>query len=136
MSSKNRDALIDSTHFPYILIRDFLLSNILGDDRDEILYWSGKELARQFLLTEKEDITESFSHCGFGELAVLKKDKNKQTFQLMGDLIETRLLNPAASFQLEAGFLAEQMTHLSGYSCETKVEIMDGKTVNLIVIRD
>lgn len=136
MSSKNRNALIDSTHFPYILIRDFLLSNMLGEDMDEILYWSGKELARQFLLTEKEDITESFSHCGFGELVVLKKDKYKQTFQLKGDLIETRLLNPAASFQLEAGFLAEQMTHLSGYTCETKAEIMGGKTVNLIVIHD
>lgn len=136
MSSKNRNTLIDSQHFPYILIRDFLLSNILGEDTDEILYWSGKELARQFPLAEKKDIVESFSHCGFGELVALKKNKNRQIFQLRGELIETRLLNEVASFQLEAGFLAEQVTRLSELPCETKVEIMSKKIVNLIVIND
>lgn len=136
MTLKNRNELIDSTHFPYMLIRDFLLSNILGDDMEDILYWSGKELAREFPLTEKEDIIASFSHCGFGDLEKIKQEKNKHSFILKGDLVATRLLNESATFQLEAGFLAEQITRITGNSCEVQVEIKSKLEVGLVVCFD
>lgn len=136
MSQDKRSELIDSPYFQYILIRDFLLSNILGDDTNEILYWSGKELARQFPLTEKDALIASFSHCGFGELSLIKNEKNQTYYQLKGDLIKTRLLNDDVSFQLEAGYLAEQMNHITGSSCEASVTVTDKKEVLLIVTID
>lgn len=133
MSQDKRSELIDSPHFNYILIRDILLTNILGDDTDEILYWSGKELARQFPLTEKDAVIDSFSHCGFGELILIKSEKDQNQYQLTGDLVSTRLLNPDVSFQLEAGYLAEQINHITGSSCEARVTITDKKEVLLVV---
>lgn len=134
MSTNKRDIIIDSPHFKYMLIRDFLLTNILAGDTDEILYWSGKELARQFPLTDQEDIEHSFSHCGFGDLTLLEADKNQQIYQLSGDLITTRLLFEGASFQLEAGFLAEQTQRIKGLPCEASVEINEKKEILLTVV--
>lgn len=136
MSKDKRSELIDSPHFQYILIRDFLLSNILGEDIDEILYWSGKELARQFPLEKQDAIAPSFTHCGFGDLTLIKSEKNQNQYQLKGDLVETRLLNEKISFQLEAGYLAEQMNHITGSSCEASVTLTDKKDVFLFVTID
>lgn len=136
MAQDKRNELIDSPHFQYILIRDFLLTNILGEDTDEVLYWSGKELARQFPLAEQDAIVPSFTHCGFGDLTLIKSEKNKNQYQLNGELVETRLLNENVSFQLEAGYLAEQMNHITGSPCEASVTITDKNEIFLIVTID
>lgn len=136
MTQDKRSELIDSPHFQYILIRDFLLSNILGEDTDEVLYWSGKELARQFPLSENDAIVASFTHCGFGDLTLVKSEKKQNHYQLNGDLVRTRVLNENVSFQLEAGYLAEQMNHITGSSCEASVTITDKKEVFLILTID
>ena len=60
MNSENENArIIDNEHFSYLLIRDYLLGNILGEHTDEILYWAGKDLARQFPLKSQEDLYET-----------------------------------------------------------------------------
>ncbi|HRL00713.1 MAG TPA: DUF2507 domain-containing protein, partial [Trichococcus flocculiformis] len=84
------------------------LGNILGEHTDEILYWAGKDLARQFPLKSQEDLYEAMIYCGFGQLELLKKEKNAQQYRLESDLVTVRTQNEQVSFQLEAGFLAQQ----------------------------
>lgn len=129
MSKNEREQMIDSPHFPYLLIRDHLLTNLLGNEADEILYWGGKELARQFPLTAEEDIIDAFAHCGFGILSFIKEDKNSTTYSLSGDLVATRLLNEEVSFQLEAGFLAEQLSRTQKRPIEAQAAITKAKEV-------
>lgn len=136
MSTNDREELINSEHFPVIMIRDFLLNNILGQETDDILYWSGKQLARQFPLIHVKDLQESFRYCGFGTLSLHKEERHRDIYYLTGSIIETRLLKPDASFHLEAGFLAEQIELTKGKPCEVQVKhpeqaITD--TVQLIV---
>lgn len=128
MNPENENAqIIDNEHFPYLLIRDYLIGNILGEHTDEILYWAGKDLARQFPLKDKEDIYEAMIYCGFGELELLKKDAKTQQYRLSSDLVTVRLQSETATFQLEAGFLAEQIQMTTGVLCEAKSEIIIGK---------
>ena len=128
MNPENENArIIDNEHFSYLLIRDYLLGNILGEHTDEILYWAGKDLARQFPLKSQEDLYEAMIYCGFGQLELLKKEKNTQQYRLESDLITVRTQNEQASFQLEAGFLAQQIQMTTGIPCEAKAEIIVGK---------
>lgn len=136
MSSNKREELINSQHFPLILMRDFLLPTILGNETSDVLYWSGKQLARQFPLLDETDIQESFEYCGFGNLDLVKKERNRDIYHLHGSIIETRLLKQDISFHLEAGFLSEQLFLTTKISCEVQVKILKNKTntiVNLIV---
>ncbi len=135
MNPENENAhIIDNKHFSYLLIRDYLLGNILGEHTDEILYWAGKDLARQFPLKDKQDVYEAMIYCGFGELELLKKDAKTQQYRLSSDLVTVRLQNETASFQLEAGFLAEQIQLTTGIPCEAKSEIIIGKNKKKDVI--
>lgn len=118
MKKNQRDAIIDSPHFSYLLIRDYLLTNLLGNEAQEILYWSGKELARQFPLSQYDDLTEAFAHCGFGRLTLLKN----HVYLLTGELVTTRLLNKQVNFHLEAGFLSEQLSHIHEQPVEVQIK--------------
>jgi hypothetical protein len=103
LNPENENAhIIDNKHFSYLLIRDYLLGNILGEHTDEILYWAGKDLARQFPLKSQEDLYEAMIYCGFGQLELLKKEKNAQQYRLESDLVTVRTQNEQVSFQLEA----------------------------------
>ena len=66
-------------------------------------------------------------YCGFGQLELLKKEKNTQQYRLESDLITVRTQNEQVSFQLEAGFLAQQIQMTTGLPCEAKAEIIVGK---------
>lgn len=96
--------------FGYELIREILLPDILGSDSPEILYWAGKQLARKF---PQKDFTETaafFMKAGWGELKVLKEKKNELELELSSPLISKRLQSKGDwHFQLEAGFIAQQM---------------------------
>ena len=50
------------------LLRDILLPDLLGKDHSQILYWSGKQLARKFPLNNVEDIIDFFLNAGCGEI--------------------------------------------------------------------
>ena len=84
-------------------------------------------MARQFPLKSQEDLYEAMIYCGFGQLELLKKEKNTQQYRLESDLITVRTQNEQASFQLEAGFLAQQIQMTTGIPCEAKAEIIVGK---------
>jgi hypothetical protein len=110
--------------FGYELIREELLTNILGKDAPEILYWSGKHLARTHLLQNLNEISAFFAEAGWGTLTVKKELRNELLFELTSSLIKKRIdLKPDAHFKLEAGFLAQQIETQIGMVSEAYEQI-------------
>ncbi|KYD11651.1 YslB family protein [Caldibacillus debilis] len=96
--------------FGYELIREELISDLLGKDRPAILYWAGKRLARNYPLFSLDEMKEFFLNAGWGELQLVKEGKREAEFELTGELIRNRIQRTTnLTFQLEAGFLAEQI---------------------------
>ncbi len=123
--------------FGYELIRDVLLPNLLGTDTHEILYWAGKELARQYPLQNRQDISRFFDKAGFGLIELNKEQRNKQIYTLSGEIVQARLEHAQPSFNLEAGFLAEQIQTQDGLYTEALTEInQKAKVVSFIVQSD
>ncbi|RFU70693.1 DUF2507 domain-containing protein [Peribacillus saganii] len=97
--------------FGYEVIKDILLPDILGKDSAQILYWAGKQLARKFPLAGTEDVASFFQNAGWGNLHIVKQTRDTYEIELTGYVIARRLsMYPDCHFQLEAGFLAEQLT--------------------------
>jgi predicted hydrocarbon binding protein len=120
------DALVlsDEEHkisiFGYELIREVLLPDILGKDTPEILYWAGKRLARKYPLETIEDIIQFFSRAAWGVLAVKNEKKDEMEFELNSPLMASRVKSKAEHFyQLEAGFLAQQIENQKEVIAET-----------------
>ena len=98
------------TLFGHELIRNDLLHELLGKDAPEILYWAGKKLARQYPLETNEDIIRFFKEADWGELTIVEQKRREMKFELSGRLVAYRIKESKNStFQLEAGFLAQQL---------------------------
>ncbi|MFC2684649.1 MAG: DUF2507 domain-containing protein, partial [Limosilactobacillus oris] len=73
MSQKLYDELINS---PQGLVngtlRDVILPAILGKETDEMLYWIGKDLARQYPVASPADLITLTHQLGLGELTLEK----------------------------------------------------------------
>lgn len=102
--------------FGYELIRDRVLSSILGKHEKAILYWAGKDLARNFPLNSIDEMITFFADAGWGELTLVKENKDERLLELhFGDMdvpMEIRC------YRLEAGFLAAQFERLCGFLTE------------------
>lgn len=110
--------------FGYELIREDLLTEILGHDKPDILYWAGKRLARKYPMFTLEEIYEFFINAGWGKLQLIKDGKRMMAFSLTGDLIHHRLQTRTSyNFRLEAGFLAEQIQQQKKVYTECAEEI-------------
>jgi len=95
--------------YGYELIREILIPELLGRDTPDLLYWAGKRIARLFPLNAVEEAYVFFQKVGWGHLEVVKQTKNEITYHLSSELIEKRLKEKGkCTFQLEAGFLAQQ----------------------------
>jgi hypothetical protein len=122
--------------FGYELIREELLTNILGKDAPEILYWSGKHLARTHLLQNLNEISAFFEEAGWGTLTVKKELRNELLFELTSPLIKKRIdLKPDAHFKLEAGFLAQQIETQIGMVSEAYEQIHKKAGLVEIIVR-
>lgn len=106
--------------FGYELIRDHILSSILGKHEDDVLYWAGKELARKFPCKSQEEIIAFFADASWGNLTLAKESKDGRTFHLTNDPQLLHISN--RSFRLEAGFIAEQIQQVKGYLTECYAE--------------
>lgn len=96
--------------FGYELIRDVLLTDILGSDSADILYWGGKLLARRFPCTDVEELSSFFKEAGWGQIELIKEHKKEMIYRLSGGLTKRRFdVQTDPAFTLEGGFLAEQM---------------------------
>lgn len=103
------------TRFGYDILRDHVLPSILGTHQGDILYWAGKEVARKFPVFSVEELPIFFQEAGWGILS-LEKTLKDETFYIM--TIGDELNIQDRSFQLEAGFLAEQYQKLNGLLTE------------------
>lgn len=102
--------------FGYEIIRDHILSSILGKHEDDVLYWAGKELARKFPCKSQDELIAFFADAGWGTLELIKESKDGRIFQLTND--PEILQIKQRSFKLEAGFIAEQIQLAKGYLTE------------------
>ncbi|MFC7371300.1 YslB family protein [Fictibacillus iocasae] len=98
------------TEFAYELLRSEILPDLLGKEERNILYWTGRQLARKFPLSSIEEVQSFFHDAAWGTLEMEEASKSEMIFMLTSDLIKQRFENVGTPvFGLEAGFLAEQM---------------------------
>jgi predicted hydrocarbon binding protein len=123
LTFQEHDTLLENIYisgFGYELIREVLLPDLLGKDTASILYWAGKNLARKYPLETVEDIVTFFDKAGWGTLTVASERKDELEFELTSPLIEARLSSKEeCTFQLEAGFLAQQIEQQKKLVTET-----------------
>jgi predicted hydrocarbon binding protein len=105
---------LHTTGIAYELIREILIPDILGKELPAILYWSGKNLARKYPLTNDAAIIQFFESVGWGTLSITQQKNNVIQFELISDFITARNKSKkSASYQLEAGFLAQQYEQIN-----------------------
>ena len=92
MSQKLYDSLLNS-HRGLMngSLRDVILPAILGKETDEMLYWIGKDIARQFPVGSLEDLQLITKQLGFGELSLQKKTATSQQWKLSGPIVQERI---------------------------------------------
>ncbi|WP_370314247.1 DUF2507 domain-containing protein [Guptibacillus hwajinpoensis] len=66
---------IETTAFGYEFYREVLIPELLGSEQPAVLYWTGKEMARQFPLSTREEIEDFFQRAGWGELSIAQEKK-------------------------------------------------------------
>lgn len=110
--------------FGKALLRDVVLTDILGADAGNIAYWEGKQLARRFELGNVTDIALFFEQAQLGHLTLEKQTAKEWRFTLTGLPVTTRLsyTETAAPFMLEAGFLAQSVEQMIGVVAETEAQ--------------
>ncbi|WP_125982349.1 YslB family protein [Loigolactobacillus iwatensis] len=131
MTENLYDSLIKSSttanSLNYELLRDVLLPNLLGQESAGILYWAGKSLARQLPLADISDLSHFFSQFGLGDLTLTEQGHRQYHFTLAGPVIEKRQAAFAkADFQLETGFIAQQIQQITAVVAEGQQEIGQG----------
>ncbi|MFD1317263.1 YslB family protein [Loigolactobacillus zhaoyuanensis] len=120
----------------YELLRDILLPDLLGQEAPGILYWAGKDLARRLPLSQLEDLPTFFAQFNFGELTLSQQTKNRYIYQLDGQQIERRQKAfSQADFQLETGFIAQQIQQLTNTIAEGQLEF-DRNKITIIIQTD
>ena len=105
------------TRLGYEIIKDYVLPNILGKHEDEILYWSGKDVARKFPIFSIDELPDFFQEAGWGPLIAYEGKNAKDEALFILEQSDAALLENR-SYQLEAGFIAEQFQKLNGYLTE------------------
>lgn len=101
------------------ILRYIGLPAILGQEKDTILYFIGRNLARQFEMNNLDDLRYIYQKLHWGQLELIKEKKNQLSFHMMADEIVHRLQSSIdTEFRMEAGFLAEAVQKIYGRGCE------------------
>lgn len=96
--------------FAYELLREELLTDLLGKEKEQILYWAGKNIARNHPLQSIEEIMDFFIMAGWGNLHIEKEKNSEIHFSLTSELITHRFKQKSdTTYKLECGFLAQQL---------------------------
>ena len=140
MSQAKYDQLINS---PQGLVngtmRDVILPAILGDETDGILYWIGKDLAREYPVASVDELILLTQQLGLGQLKLIRHNDTQHIWQLSGPIVEQRLAdnNPQpASFNLEAGFIAQELEFQLRTVSEAEVTERHKKYVQILAQND
>jgi len=119
------------------VLRDALIPKLLGDDSSGILYWAGKDLARQFRVANDDDLITFFEQTGWGHLIIVETSDELITYELTGEPVARRsatLDDP--DFMLETGFLAEQVVQRLSCVCEAKITFQNRMRLRISVTID
>ena len=109
--------------FAYELLREELLPDLIGNELDAILYWAGRNLARKYPVETIDEMIQFFTKAGWGDLTIIEHKRREMQFKLTGALIEEREQQKRhSSYQLEAGFIAEQIQKQRGVVAESYEE--------------
>lgn len=139
MSQKRYDQLLHSSRgMANATMRDVLLPAILGKESDGILYWIGKDLAREYTVQTIDDLVILTRQLGFGQLTLVKDNKLQHVFKLSGPEVEERLAigKENTSFTLEAGFIAQELEFQLGTVTEAEVDTIHHKDVRIFAQND
>lgn len=139
MSQKLYDQLINSPQgLNTGTLRDVILPAILGKETDEMLYWIGKDLARQYPVATTNDLVTLTQQLAFGDLTLVKKTTTSQIWRLGGPVIINRASrdNEETSFGLECGFLAQEVEFQLNTIVEAKVNDRHHDYVEILLEND
>lgn len=118
------------------LLRQVVLPELLGKETASILYWAGKSLARHYPLATLSDVITFFEKAGWGTLSVVEEHKDELHVELSGTIISARLaLHEHCTFQLEAGFLAQQIEQQKRFVTEAFEQQKKRENKVLIIIK-
>lgn len=110
-------------YFLNSLYRDFLFPTILGEDTNDILYWAGKRISRQYALSNFEDLQDFFKMANFGELTIEKKKHGNIVLSLKGQSVADRLDSDSTEFSLECGIISECLQKETGKVTEAAASV-------------
>lgn len=96
------------------LLRYIGLPALLGHEKDSLLYFMGKQLARNIEYDSLEDVYYIFQKLRWGNLELIKEKRQQIILHLMSDDIVRRLSSPIETeFRLESGFIAESFQKIT-----------------------
>lgn len=139
MSQKRYDELIHSQQgLINGSLRDVILPAILGKETDEMLYWIGKDLAREYPVATSDDLIILTHQLGLGDLKREHKNATSQLWRLGGPIVAERIHHneEQTSFGLECGFLAQEIEFQLGTVAEAKINDRHHDHVNIIIQND
>lgn len=103
----------------YDILRYVGLPELFGEEKETLLYFLGRNIARNFEFNSLEDLSLFFEKMGLGVLELVKDKKQIKTFYLLSDAVVAKLeSNIETDFRLEAGLIAEVIQELEGVDCE------------------
>ena len=139
MSQKRYDQLLAS-HQGLMngTLRDVILPSILGKEAADMLYWIGKDLAREYPVATHDDLVILTHQLGFGDLQLQRHDKTSQVWRLGGPLVAERIHRDEeqTSFGLELGFLAQEIEFQLGTVAEAELTDRHHEYVDITVQND
>lgn len=101
------------------VLRYVSLPNILGHEKETLLYFIGRTLAREIEMNSLDDLIYLFQKFRWGNLELIKDKKDQMLFHLMADEVVKRLQSQfETEFRMEAGFIAEAVQRLTGRPTE------------------
>lgn len=139
MSQKRYDELLHSQQgLANGTLRDVILPAILGKETDAMLYWIGKDLAREYPVATGDDLIILTQQLGLGELKLKHKNATSQVWQLGGQLVAERIhrAEEQTSFGLECGFLAQEIEFQLGTVAEAKINDQHHDYVEILIQND
>lgn len=119
-------------------LRDIIIPALLGTETEGILYWIGKDLAREYPVATEEELIVLTNQLGMGELSLKKRSATQQIWELGGPIVDERLTldKETTSFALEAGFLAQEIEFQLGSVAEAEVQERGLHTATFLVQND
>ncbi|MCR5280983.1 MAG: YslB family protein [Lactobacillus sp.] len=119
-------------------LRDIIIPALLGTETEGILYWIGKDLAREYPVATEEELIVLTNQLGMGELSLKKRSATQQIWELGGPIVDERLTldKETTSFALEAGFLAQEIESQLGSVAEAEVQERGRHTATFLVQND